>query len=145
MLDLSCDCIYAQVTGVQLESPEVFMGGEPAQGDPVSVYYFSTELEARWITGYMWISLWSCRNVWVSAKVSRFDVYRKTRGSVEILWNLFTTAYTFGLINCILLTWYLGNLIDPVELSQCNDRLWVGWLGFDSRVGERDFCLLHSI
>lgn len=60
MLDLSCDCIYAQVTGVQLESPKVFMGGKPAQGNPISVYYYGTKLEARWITGYMWSSLWCC-------------------------------------------------------------------------------------
>jgi len=68
-LDWANELIYAQVTSIQLESSEVFMGREPAQRGPISLYYYSTRLEARWISGCMWRSLWYCRNVWVSVEV----------------------------------------------------------------------------
>lgn len=78
-LDWENELLYAQVTGIQLESSEVFVGGEPAQRGAISLYYYSARLEARWISGCMWSSLWYCRNVWVSAEVSQCNIYIKKK------------------------------------------------------------------
>jgi len=77
VLDWSSDHICMQVTSVQLESPKVFMGGEPTQRDPISVYHYSTQLETRWITGCVWSSVRCCWDVWIGAEVSLFNIKNK--------------------------------------------------------------------
>jgi len=97
-LDLANELIYPQVASIQLESSEVFMGGEPAQRGPKSLYYYSTRLEARWISGCMWSSLWYCWNVWVSAEVSGCNIYIKKKSLITSCLLCRTLGTSWGIV-----------------------------------------------